>query len=805
MPAFFYCLLAESVEAKTTETADQPDVLKLALERFALSAEAEAEQRTREEEDLRFVDFDEQWPEDIKRARQGATATGQLPAVQARPCLTINKLRHPVQQVTNQARQSRLALSFAAKSGDASVDVAEAYEDIVRAIQTDSRAHLARQWAFERAAKCGRGVYRILTEYANDGDFDLDIVYKRVLNQSTVYLDPFATEPDWSDGEWAFITEDMPVSRFRREFGESVIAKMSDDELRGLGDDCPKWVQFGDDGKPLVRVAEYFYVERTKQTICLYKLENGDEKSFPTDGEIPPGAQKVLDQSGTPIEREQEVRKVKWAKLTASEILEEQDWPGRYIPIVPVIGMEANVNGERRWTGLVRPARDAQVSYNVMRSAQVETIGLATKAPYIGYMETIEGFEDWWAQANVRNFPMLPVKFVRDAAGHPLPIPQRQVAEPAIQAITLAAHEADNDVKATTAIFDPSLGNMDPNERSGKAIMALQKQAETGTASYLDNLASMSMIYEGKILKDLLPKIYNRAGRIVAAIGADDQRRQLLLGVPFTSGPKGKPQPQPEGTPGAKTIDLATGEYSVAVTVGKSFTTRREEGVAAMSEVISAVPQLMSIVGDLYVGNMDFPGARQMADRMKKTLPPQLQDDQDQAIPPKVMQQMQQAQQVIDLLTKELDKKTRIIETDSVKSSADLERERMKVQADIETTKMQEETKIRIAAINAQLKQLEQQRANEQANLDRAADAEKHQRDLHSKAQEGERTRAHERAGNVFEAGVDAIQQDATRAHAMVEADTSRQHEAQLTEQQMAHESEIAKQQQAQAGPNGNH
>jgi hypothetical protein len=156
---------------------EQIDRHARALQRFKLAAQAEDPQRQREVDDLKFIDFDDQWPADVMQARSGISSTGNgLPAVPARPCLTINKLLQPVEIVATQARQARLALSFSPKSNGADQDTAEAFEDIVRAIQANSRAHLARQWAFERAVKAGRGFYRILTEYANDGDNDLDIV-----------------------------------------------------------------------------------------------------------------------------------------------------------------------------------------------------------------------------------------------------------------------------------------------------------------------------------------------------------------------------------------------------------------------------------------------------------------------------------------------------------------------------------------------------------------------------------------------------------------------------------------------------
>jgi hypothetical protein len=642
-------------------------LLSLARDRFKVAVEATTDQRQREIEDLQFA-RGEQWLEEHKRSRAGQQAGGGFPAVPARPCLTINKLGQPIDQLVNQQRSARLALSFAPKTDGASQDVAEAYEDIVRAIQADSRAHLARNWAFERAAQCGRGYYRILTDYANDGDDDLDIVYKRILNQATVYLDPFAQEPDWSDGEWAFITEDIPLDRYKRLYPDSKVALADDGELTSIGDDHAEWVGNGDAGVT-IRVAEYFFIE------------HHEEKR----------GKRTVDR-----------RVVQWRKINAVEVLDSEEWVGKFIPIVPVIGKEANINGERSWTGVIRPAMDAQRSYNVMRSAQVEAVGLAPRAPWLVTGKQIEGYEAWWNQANVRNLPY--VLWNADSTPGAAP-PQRNVAEPAIQAITLAAHEADADIKATTGIFDPSLGNMNPNDRSGKAILALQKQADISTSGYLDNLAGMSMIYEGKILRDLIPKVYDRPGRIVPGIGADDQRRSIMVNAPFVMQDK-RPMAVPPGTPGAKTVDLTAGEYSVAVEVGKSWTTKREEAVAAMGELAHAAPQLVPMYADLWVKNMDGPGFIQIADRLKKSLPPQFQDSQNgQApVPPQVQQQLQQSGQMIDALTQQLQEATKRNETDAAKQQATLAKAQIDAQLQIQLQTMRNAASIEIAKIGAATK-----------------------------------------------------------------------------------------------------
>ena len=697
----------------STETDTRDARLTEALARFKLAADAEHDQRERELTALRFIDHDDQWPEEVRRARKGFQPGGGLPSVPARPCLTINKLRQPVIQTSNEARMARLSLSFSPKGGGASRAIAEAYEDIARAIQADSRASVARQWAYDRAIKAGRGAYRVLTEYATDGDFDQDIVYKRILNQSSVYLDPAAQEPDWSDGEWAFIIEDIRWDRYQRAFPDSKLTKHGGDDpgvLTSIGDEQPEWVTTTESGGKVVRVAEYFYLDYTRTTVYAWLFPDGSERALAKDDPAiaDSGAIPVEDETGQQPSRVVRERSVKWCKLTAYEILEEGEWPGRYIPIVPVIADESNINGERRWTGIVEPAMDAQRSYNVMRSAQVEGVGLAPRAPWVGYAETVEGYETMWEQSNVRNFPILYVKKVNDGTGGTLPPPQRSVVEPAIQAITLAAHEADADIKATTGRFDPSLGNLSSGERSGRAIQALQKQAEMGSSGYLDNLAHLSMVYEGKILRDLIPRIYSRPGRIVAAVGADDQRRSLLIGVPFVKGKDGEPQPVPPGTPGAITLTLDQGEYAVAVSVGKSYTTKREETVAMMGQLAEAAPQMVPIYADLWVGSMDFPGAKQIEDRLKKALPPQFQEQEGQPpVPPQVQQQMAQAQQMIEALSKELDAKNQLIETDAAKASADLEKTRMDIDSKERIAALQSQTQIELEKLKLQGAQMQ--------------------------------------------------------------------------------------------------
>lgn len=726
-------------DRKPDEIADLKKRHAKALEYFKASATSFAEQRRREMDDLKFVDFDEQWDPTAKTQRAGNQAVNGLPPTPPRPTVVINQLIGPGDQLANTRRQARLSLTFAPKGGGASQDIAEVFEDIVRAAQEESRASIARNWAADRAEKCGMGWYRIDTDYADEDPNDeasfrdQDLVYRRILNQASVYPDPAAQEPDFCDGRRLYVTEDIPYDRYKVEYPDSDLTDYDASELSAIGDAQPNWVfptaEDGEAGRT-IRIAEYWeVVDRMRTKVMLSNGSVGFE-----DDPLPSGVTVVAG-----MRRAIRDRVIMWSKINAVEYLEApQEWNGKYIPIVPCIGKESNVNGERRWVGYVRPGKDAAVSYNVMRSAQIEAIALATKAPYIGFMETIEPYLEWWKQSAIRNYFILPVKAAYDRAGNLLPFPQRTVQEPAIQAMTMAAQAAKDDVHSTTGIPPVSLGQLDPHERSGRAIQALQGQAEVGGSGYLDNFVNITLHYDGKVVRDLIPRIFDRPGRIVPAVGLDEKRRMVMLNYPYVDGPDGQPikalqnwvkgQPVPKEIPGppgpdgkpqmleVKYVDLSKGQFSTAPTVGKSFATKREAVNDAIQNIMKVVPpEMAAALAPAFIESLDTPDSRKLADIAKKALPPQLAsayDDGTGGPSPEVQmlqQQLQQAQQ--------------LLQSKAAEKQAEAQ---AKGQIDLQKTQMQEsaESQRTAAEIQAGITKTEITAAASMANAQAKVDAE---------------------------------------------------------------------------------
>jgi len=332
-----------------------------------------------------------------------------------------------------------------------------------------------------------------------------------------------------------------------------------------------------------------------------------------------------------------DVKKVKHCKINGFEVLESNDWAGDWIPVVRVVGNEFEIDGRIHVSGIVRNAKDAQRMYNYWVSQEAEMLALAPKAPFIGYGGQFEGYEQQWKTANINNWPYLEVNpDVTDGQGGPLPLPARSQPPMASTGLLQAKAGAADDIKSSTGQYDSSLGATS-NERSGRAILAREKQSDTGTYHYVDNLAR-AIRYATRQLVDLIPKIYDTQ-RIARIIGIDGETEQAMID-PMQPMPVKRIQNE-AGIVIKKIYNPNVGKYDVAVTTGPSYMTKRQESLDAMSQLLQGNPQLWAVAGDLFIKHMDWPGAQEMAARFAKTIDPKLLSNEDDPALQAANQQMQ--------------------------------------------------------------------------------------------------------------------------------------------------------------------
>lgn len=565
------------------------DLHARAVKRFKELEEYWSDNRDAALADIKFASGD-QWPEKVKAAREK----------KGRPCLVLDKLSQYEKQVVNDGRQNRPSIKYRPVDDGGDPKVAEGFQGITRHILTSSNADEAFDNALGNAARSGFGFFRVLTEYEDEGSFNQEIKIRRVRNPLSVLLGPHQLA-DGSDADDGFIIDDISRESFKRQFPKAEKCDWkSDGKAYSEG-----WLT-----ELTVRVAEYWYKEPGSGKLHL--LSDGTtalDEDYARDQR----------QNKPTIVRSRDVQtvKVKWCRMSGAEILEEREWAGKYIPILPVYGEEMDINGKVTYLGLYRRGKDGQTLHNFSRSAYAERVALAPKAPYVAAAGQIEGHPEW-KTANTENHMVLPYT-PQEINGTPLPPPRREQASDIPAGFAQDAQMAEHDIQASIGMYNASLGAQS-NEKSGKAIIARQREGDVATFHYHDNL-NRAVRYLGRILVDLIPKVYDT--KRVVRIVKEDGEVEMAMVNPDLPDAYAKLPPK-EGAEPLPVFNLNAGRYDVDVSAGPSYTTQRQEQADAMLELARNNPTYWQTHGDLIVRSQDWHNAEEFAERTKAVMPPEL-------------------------------------------------------------------------------------------------------------------------------------------------------------------------------------
>jgi len=734
--------------------AEPTPLLAEARERWSRCEEAEDSQRKRILVAKSFRQG-KQWPDAVKIAREGGNAIAGMPPQPPRPCLTVDRLSQPLRQVSNAIKTASITFTVLPNGDGADEDVADILSGYLRRVHNQARSESPIEWAADQAVEGGIGWFRIRTEYVyptwtgepkpemNDQELRLE----RIPNNLSVYCDPSAQKPTRSDALFMFVTEDLSRDEYDMRWGKRT-NYASLDAFAATGD-TQGWVS-----DKIVRVAEYWRMTFEEQP--WYQLRSGQIQQ----GEPPKGADVLWQRT---------IRKsiVKGSIINAIEELEELPWVGSRIPLVPILGEEFNIDGQAYLRGMIEEGMDAQRMVNYTYSGAVEIFSLAPKSPFVVAEGQLGQYGKIWETANTYNYAYLPYVPV-SLLGQPVPPPQRDVSEAPIQAAVMLMQKSEEAIQATTSLYAPSLGQIDPHKNSGVAITQLQNQGDLGTAHFIDNV-NRAVVYAAEQMLEVIPKI-TRPGQILHILGLDDEPDKVMVGHPYTEGPGGQPMPAPGISPELaqvqgslyKFYDLNNGRYAVTATVGKSTATRAQEGAAALGQLIPHLPPPMAaaIMPD-YVEQLSFPGAHQVAEKLRRFEPPD----------PEALQQIpEQFRGQVQALMQQNQQLQQQAQTDAAKQQATLQKAQLDAQVELQKAQLQSQTQLEIARINAQagLVEAEVKAANQdadrrirvleqmigvekEARLAEAAAVKDREAHLHAAATQG-REHAHEHAVLAHEA-----------------------------------------------------
>ena len=586
---------------KPADTDDDTSIIAECCARMAISIAANADNRRMAKDDLTFM-AGEQWDPAIKRQRE----------IEGRPCLTINKIQTSLHQLTNTQRQNVPSLKVHATT-DGNVDIAQIIQGGIRAIEYKSGASVCYDTAVNGAAAIGEGYFRIVTKYAREDSFDQEIAFQRIRNPFSVYMDPSIIQVDGSDQNWCILSNKVPRSDLKAEYPDADPCDFN--TIRGIGDVKDDWVT-----ADTVRIAEYYRIKRVPASVV--QLSNGESGYEDDLGTLPTGI--------TITQRRKGVKStVEWFKVTALEVLERAIIPCRWIPVFPVFGDEVEIDGKVIRSGMIRHSKDPARMYNYWMTAATEQVGMMPRAPYIGAEGQFEGHPEW-DNANTRSYSKLEYKPVT-LHGNLAPAPVRQPMIDVPTGVLAMANHASDDLKATSGIFDASLGNRS-NETSGVAISKRDRQGETSNFHYTDNL-NTTITHAGRCIIDMWPTVMD-GSRTLEIMGEDGKLSSAKINQLV-------PDKNDDGTPKVDIVtkraimrvenDMTVGDYGVTVGAGPSFDTMRQEAVQGMMQTAQSWPKLMDVAGDKVVRAMDWPGADQIADRIERGIDPALRKGEDGA------------------------------------------------------------------------------------------------------------------------------------------------------------------------------
>ncbi len=633
------------------------DLMKELDERAKQAVEGWNDIHLAAEKDVKFALKGEQWPEDVAREREDPESP--------RVMLTINQLPKFLRQVIGDGKQNRLSISVVPVEGDRAMKIrnlagnkdysyAQIMEGLVRNIEFQSKAERAYDKALEHCADGGFGWMRVIKRYTRPDGFEQELAIRGIRNRYSVLIDPMAMlsdEPDMADMTYGIVHTKMPKFEAQKKWGKEIVDSQVVESETVTMDEW--WAN--EEG---IRVCEYYWVEEAAQAYALLS----DGRVVEAD-QVQAIAQKAV-ADGKPVVVVQERKGVKrcvwWVLTDGREPLEgPYKWDGGYIPLVPVLGPEVFSDGKMEYQSLFRHAHDAQRLYNYWRTAATEAVALAPKAPWLADVQSIAGFEQDYADSQIRPKQLLKYRHREGVA------PPSRVAAAFNPAAEISqALAANDDIKNTVGLFDASLGQRS-NETSGVAIEARQAEGDVSTFSWHDALAK-GVEQIGRILVDCIPKIY-------------DTPRQVRLRMPDESEDWVALNEEVQGPDGQMVVaDLSACRYDVAVKAGPSYTTQRNAAARGMTDFVRAVPQAGAVTADLVAEAMDWPKADKFAKRLRKTLPPgmlepqeleELHGGQPPEPPPPSPEQLIQAKE-LELKDKELAIKDKELDIKSAELSA---------------------------------------------------------------------------------------------------------------------------------------
>jgi len=533
------------------------EVLERALRRFDEAANPQLEMRALSLAARRFATIpgaqweDDGWAEQFEKSIR----------------IEGRKIQRPIRKIETDYRENRIIPDFRPDGKEADQETADALDGLHRADSYEFKAQQARDNAFSEAVMGGFGAYRLAS--VDEDEYDPDNDHRRVNPgliiadaDQKVFFDPQAVLYDKSDARFAFVLTAYTRDGFKDEWGEDKVVSWPEGVTKR---------QFDWYATELVYVAEY-YEKEDKHEVCyvLDHQQTGKKEKFwasDIEGDVKEWVDAKKLAGFNVVEKRKKRCRIHKYILSGAEMLEDKGRiAGQYIPIVPVYGNRAFVDGMERFWGIVQPNMDLVRVYNSCISRLAEVNATSPNEKPIFTPEMVAGHEDSWSRQHIDRLayglinPLTDPNTGQIVATGPLayikPADMSPVLAALLQIVSSDLLEDEQD-GADTVKANTSAEAMD--------IAAMRVDAKSGV--YLDNMRQ-SVQREGEIYLGIVSEEYTEEGREMNTMSEDGDDGQIIL-MENTS----------EGGENRIRHDLTRGKYKVIASVSEATATRRDKTV----------------------------------------------------------------------------------------------------------------------------------------------------------------------------------------------------------------------------------
>lgn len=471
-------------------------------------------------------------------------------------------------------------------------DAADLADGLYRTDDQNNLSIESYELAKQECVVCGFGAWLLYTEYSSlKSNSKHQVIRRRPIQEANnnIVWDPNAKLLDKSDAMYVSV-----LTAYSEDGYKKLVEDMTGEELETISEQSFKhpeqsyafpWV--GGEGKKIY-VTEFYHREKVKSKI-LTMVDPFDETLELRESDLTDVMDDMLDE-GFSIESEKQIEIWEVTKYIASgaEILngEMRDdgervgevIAGENIPVVPIYGEHAYIEGEEHYEGVTRLAKDPQRLHNFAKSYVADIASRSPRAKPIFFQEQIATFEDMYSEAgSENNYPYL-LQNRKAGDGSDLPIgPIAVMPEQTIPAALAAV--VDMTRQSVEDVANPGLSQdiADP-DISGKAVLALQARLDMQSMVYQQHFKHGKR-RDGEIWASMASEIYDVPRKTVSTL-PDGTRKDVEIMSTVLD----------EETGTYVTInDLRNAEFEVYSKIGPDYKSQKEQTIEQIGTLLTGM------------------------------------------------------------------------------------------------------------------------------------------------------------------------------------------------------------------------